>query len=236
MRSQTLLYGSLFEIAPQVALFRRFNHGWSSNFGGFEYSYYRKLPTVALAFIMSSPLGVIGEMTERAFHADKTFPKELQKGYKSFFDTLRRIPLEEGPYFFFKNSFPFYAKHILGPFTSFYTFDWVRDKVSIGWRASNTPKWPIVATSAAFSAYLACIFTYPFYYTTREIVDIWPKKNGIDPFQGNYRKAASWLYYAAPTWNIAFPGFFKKYFWNIFPKWFLTLMVAEHLEIGRAHV
>jgi hypothetical protein len=33
-------------------------------------------------------------MTDRAFRADKTFPVELQKGYKSWFDALRRIPLE----------------------------------------------------------------------------------------------------------------------------------------------
>jgi len=44
--------------------------------------------------VASSPFGVIHDMTDRAFQADKTFPKELQKGYKSWFDALRRIPLE----------------------------------------------------------------------------------------------------------------------------------------------
>ena len=141
----------------------------------------------------------------------------MQKGYKSWFDALRRIPLEEGPYFYFRNSFPYYTKHILGPFTAFYSFDWLKDKASVMWRTSNTPKWPTVWICAGISTYLAAVFTYPFVHTAREIVDLWPKKNGVDIFQGNYRKAASWLYFGAPTWNIAFPGFFKHYFWNVFP-------------------
>jgi len=52
------------------------------------------VPTFFLSMVASSPFGVIHDMTDRAFQADKTFPKELQKGYKSWFDALRRIPLE----------------------------------------------------------------------------------------------------------------------------------------------
>jgi len=73
---------------------RQNNSGWSANFGGFEYNFYRKVPTFFLSMVASSPFGVIHDMTDRAFQADKTFPKELQKGYKSWFDALRRIPLE----------------------------------------------------------------------------------------------------------------------------------------------
>ena len=143
------------------------NSGWSANFGGFEYSYYRKIPTFLFAMIASSPFGVVYDMTDRAFRADKTFPTELQKGYKSWFDALRRIPLEEGPYFFFKNSFPFYAKHILGPFTSFYTFDWLKDKTSIIYRTTNSPQWPTIWICAAFSTFLGAVFSYPFAHTAR---------------------------------------------------------------------
>ncbi len=79
-------------IASQVALLRQFNSGWSSNFGGFEYSYYRKVPTFLAAAICSSPFGVAIDMASRAYYSDKTFPKELQKGYKSFLDAFKRIP------------------------------------------------------------------------------------------------------------------------------------------------
>lgn len=64
---------------------------------------------------------------------------------------------------------------------------------------------------------IGAAFSHPFAHTTREMVDFWPKKNGVDVFQGNYRKAATWLWFTAPTWNIAFPGFFKLYFWNVAP-------------------
>lgn len=166
-RTQRILAGAFLDIGAKIALLRQANSGWSSNFGGFEYNYYRKIHTFLLPMVATSPLGVIYEMTERAFMADKTFPKELQKGYKSWFDTLRRIPLEEGPYFFFKNSFPYYVKHILGPFTAFYSFDWLKDKTSIFFRVSNTPKWPTIWACAGISAYLAAIFTYPFVHTAR---------------------------------------------------------------------
>jgi len=81
-------------IASQLTAFRHFNSGWSANFGGFEYSFYRKLFTIFLAAAVSSPTGVLLDMTSRAYYADKTFPKELQKGYKSWFDAFKRIPFE----------------------------------------------------------------------------------------------------------------------------------------------
>jgi len=93
----------------------------------------------------------------------------------------------------------------------------LKDKTSIAFRVSNTPKWPTIWICAGFSAYLATVFTYPFVHTSKEMVDIWPKKGGVDIFQGNYRKAAMWLWFSAPSWNISFPGFFKLYFWKAFP-------------------
>lgn len=62
-------------VAPQIALLRQFNSGWSCNFGGFEYSYYRKLPTFFAAFALSAPLSVAIDMASRAYYSDKTFPK-----------------------------------------------------------------------------------------------------------------------------------------------------------------
>lgn len=106
----------------------------------------------------------------------------------------------------------------MGPFTAFYSFDWLKDKSSIIYRTSNTPKWPTIWICAAISTYLGAVFSYPFAHTAREMVDFWPKKNGVDIFQGNYRKAAAWLWFGASTWNISFPGFMKLYFWKVFPQ------------------
>jgi len=56
------------------------------------------------------------------------------KGYTSYFNALRRIPFEEGPYFLFKNSSPIFLKNFLGTYTIFYTFDFIKDKASWMWR------------------------------------------------------------------------------------------------------
>jgi hypothetical protein len=205
-------------IASQVAVFRQFNSGWSANHGGFEYSYYRKLVTIFATALVTSPAGVLVDMTSRAYYSDKTFPKELQKGYKNWLDAFKRIPFEEGPYYLFKNTFPLYIKHTFGPFTAFFCYDWLIDKVSVFWRNTNMPVLPFVLTCALFGTYLGAVFTYPFAVTAREMVDLWPRK-GADPFGGNYRKAAVYIWFHQNILGF-YPGFFKRYFWHIAPQYF----------------
>jgi hypothetical protein len=204
-------------IASQLTAFRHFNSGWSANFGGFEYSYYRKLATIFITALVSSPTGVLLDMTSRAYYSDKTFPKELQKGYKNWLDAFKRIPFEEGPYYLFKNTFPLYVKHIIGPFTAFFCFDFLIDKVSVLWRNTNMPVLPLILSCALFGTYMAAVFTYPFAVTAREMVDLWPKKGG-DPFGGNYRKAAVYTWFHQNILGF-YPGFFKRYFWHIAPQY-----------------
>lgn len=206
-------------IASQVAVLRQFNSGWSANFGGFEYSFYRKLATIMASAIVSSPTGVLVDMVTRAYYADKTFPKELQKGYKNWLDAFKRIPFEEGPYYLFKNTFPLYIKHIIGPFTAFFCFDFLIDKVSVLWRTTNMPVLPLILSCALFGTYLGAVFTYPFAVTAREMVDLWPKKSS-EAFGGNYRKAAVYIWFHQNI-LIFYPGFFKRYFWHIAPQYSL---------------
>ena len=79
------------------------------------------------------------------------------------------------------------------------------------------PVLPIVLFCATFGTYLGAAFTYPFAVTAREMVDIWPKKGGVDPFGGNYRKAAMYIWFSQNIVNY-YPGFFKRYFWHIAPQ------------------
>ena len=69
------MYGAFFDMGLKLAVMRQFNSGWQANFGGFEYSFYRKIPTFFGAFLVASPFAVIGEMAQRAYVADSTFPK-----------------------------------------------------------------------------------------------------------------------------------------------------------------
>ena len=43
--------------------------------------------------LFSAPFAIVIEMAQRAYYADSTFPEDLRKGYKSFFDALKRIPV-----------------------------------------------------------------------------------------------------------------------------------------------
>lgn len=118
----------------------------------------------------------------------------------------------------------------MGPFTAFFCYDFMIDKLSILWRVANLPVLPVVLACATFGTYLGAAFTYPFAHTAREMVDIWPKKDGIDHFGGNYRKAAVYIWFNQNILNY-YPGFFKNYFWKIAPQWFISILLAEKLGL-----
>ena len=101
------------DIAARIYTFRYLNNGWQKPFGAFEFQFLRKLPGTILGALVSAPVGVPFELARLAFYADKTFPKELQRGYTSYFNALLRIPFEEGPYYLMRNSFPIYFRNFL---------------------------------------------------------------------------------------------------------------------------
>lgn len=84
--------------------------------------------------LLTAPISVPFEVARMAYYADKTFPKELRKNYTSYFNALRRIPFEEGPYYFYKNSFPFLMRNAVQTLTLFYTYEFCKDKLSFTYR------------------------------------------------------------------------------------------------------
>jgi hypothetical protein len=139
---------------------------------------------------------------------------------------LRRIPFEEGPYYLFKNTFPLFVKHTLGPFTAFLTYDNISDKLSVIWKVSDTPMYSVKIPCALLSSYLGTVFTYPFVHYIKDMVDLMPKV-GVDPWRGNYRKAAV-TYIHSPNFNNGMAGLFKRYFWHVFPLYFSTLLIGDY--------
>ena len=107
---------------------------------------------------------------------------------------------------------------VVGPFTAFFVYDWLIDKISVLWRLGSMPVLPCVLFTISFSTYLAAAFTYPFAHSVREMVDFWPKKDGLDPFKGNYRKASTFVWFHQNILGF-YPGFFKNYFWHIAPQY-----------------
>jgi len=101
----------LFDVSSKIAAWRWINGGWQKAFGGFEFNHVRKiLPSVFISFL-TAPISIPFEMARLTYYADKTYPKELQRGYSSYFNALHRIPFEEGPYWLFKNTLPIFMKN-----------------------------------------------------------------------------------------------------------------------------
>jgi hypothetical protein len=51
--------------------------------------------------------------------------------------------------------------HIYSTFTLFYSYDWLKDKLSLMWRASNYPREIPLVFCAAVSSFIAAFLTYP---------------------------------------------------------------------------
>lgn len=59
--------------------------------------------------------------------------------------------------------------------TLFYTFDFCKDKLSFLWRSADIPYEPCKVVMGGLCTYLACVFSYPWGVTVRNMVDFWPK-------------------------------------------------------------
>lgn len=100
----------------------------------------------------------------------------------------------------------------------------------MGCQFGGIPYFPLKLFNATFSSFLAAAISYPFAVKTRELVELWPKLNGQCRFEGNYRKAMVWLYYS-DFYGSLFSGFYKNYFWNVFPSLFITVWLADSFGI-----
>jgi len=216
------------DIAARLAVFRKLEGGWYKPFGSFEVNFFKKVPPALFAAAVTSWISVPFEYARAAYYADKTFPAELQKGYKSYFNALRRIPFEEGPYYLFKNCFPFMLRNFFQTYSAFFAFDWLKDK--FGGSTTRISQFPWALSKAmicSVAVYFSVVFSYPWAVTVKEMVDMWPKENGVCRFDGSYRKAAVWLWYHEYGSNL-FPGMFHNYFWKTGPLMFLTLWWADN--------
>ena len=81
------------------------------------------------------------------------------------------------------------------------------------WRVGEVPFTPCNVFIMGIAAYFACVPSYPGAVAIREMVEMWPKPNGVCQFDNNYRKAAIFAWYHEWSNNII-SGFFKNYFWK----------------------
>ena len=157
---------------------------WQLIFGGTmsyaEYADYNAFKYVfcgILAGVATCWTGIPFEMAKRAYYADKTWPLEMRRGYRSPFNAMLRIPFEEGPSYLFKGSFPIIARDYMLVSGFFTTYVWLKNKMFFMWIYNGFSyeycKFVMMVGSWAF----AMALSYPCHFA-REMVDLWPKERG----------------------------------------------------------
>lgn len=126
------------------------------------------------------------DMAKRAYYADKTWPIEYRRNYRSPLSALVRIPFEEGPSYLFKGGLPIVCRDYL--FFSFYfcVYAFLKNKLFFFWVYNDFSYEYIKLLMMGFSWFAACFVSYPAYFA-RELVDLWPKERGGHcTWQNNY--------------------------------------------------
>jgi solute carrier family 25 oxoglutarate transporter 11 len=116
-------------------------------------------------------------VARKAYFADQSWPKELQKGYRSPLHALLKIPFTEGPLYLFRGGLLHYLGNSLGLGWMLFSYVWVKDKCFWFWKIQdmnyNFCKFWILNFSFAVSI----IASQPF-FTLKEIMDKLPKERG----------------------------------------------------------
>lgn len=98
---------------------------------------YNSLKYISFAFISAAASGWTTyplDVARDAYYADRSWPAELRKGYRSPLHALLKIPFTEGPLYLFRGGFPIYLCNFFGMGWLFFTYIWLRDKFSFLWR------------------------------------------------------------------------------------------------------
>jgi hypothetical protein len=87
----------------------------------------------ALAALPTCWTAVPFEMANRAYYADKTWPLEYRRNYKSPLNALIRIPFEEGPSYLFKGTLPIVYRDLIFFSYLFSIYAWLKNKLFFFW-------------------------------------------------------------------------------------------------------
>jgi hypothetical protein len=116
----------MFEMGTRLAVFRYFTEGLPSKPLFFNYEFYRKPLPILVSAILSGWARAPLDIVQKAFLADKKFPKEIQTGYKSYTSTFLSLARKD-PIIFFRNTLPTYLGCVMETFFGFMIFDFCKD-------------------------------------------------------------------------------------------------------------
>lgn len=191
----------------------------------------RFIPSLAAA-LASCWVAPPFEIAYKAFIADGKLPENLRRNYKSSFDALIKIPFHEGPAFLYKNSLPTMLGTLFETFGLLYFSDYLLDWSQFLHLESGMPYAPLKALSLGFGVFAAGILSYPYKYTARRIIELYPKQHGSELYQKQYRKAFLDVH-GNRLFSENYHGL-ANYYWTRGPRLFVMLWIAESLGLYRS--
>ena len=194
-----------------------------------DYNSYKPTICAILAFAPTSFLTVPIENARRAYYADKTWPIDLRRNYRSPTSALLRIPFEEGPSYLFRGGFPLVANQFAFWTTYMTLYNWLKNKLFLFWVYNDFSYEWCKFLFHTFSFGFASAIAYPAYYT-REMVDLWPKeRGGFCTWNNSYRQCFKFMVenMELQFYNClrGYSGWFKRYGLN----YYIALWVADSL-------
>lgn len=223
------LFGGV-DVASRLTVWRYLNEGLPNTVGSVNAEFWRKFLPGFLGAVLTSWVHAPIEAAKNAYYGDRTFPKELRKNYTSIFNTLLRIPREEGLYYLFKGSLPYMFESFFQTFILFTGYVTLIDFMSPLYEYSSFNYNFIKAGVITFTSYLACLLGYPLGNMTRQMVELWPKIDGKHHYDYNYRKAAISVWYQ-PLMLQSYVGVFHNSIYRNFPWMFTSLWVADNIGL-----
>ncbi len=146
-----------------------------------------------MAALTTSWIGIPLEVARKAYYADKTWPEDLRKGYRSPLGALIRIPFEEGPLFLFKGYLPVFLGNLQFTAQTFLSYTWLKNKLFFLWVYNEIPYDLVKVCTLGIAFGWGSFFGYPFYFL-KEMMEVWPKeRGGRCTFQGSYWNAVKFL-------------------------------------------
>lgn len=220
-----------FDIATRYAVWYYMAGGYWSGYGSVNVEFWRKIGPAMIAGIATGWISHPFEVVREAYIADKTFPKELRKGYKSYFDALRRIPMEEGPRYLARGVLPTWTRNAMQTMFFFYFYDFYKDFTWVLEVSNDHPHELTKIFGLLFAASIGSAASYPLGVRAKNVAEFQPiEKNGKHPFDRNYRLAMKAMWYQdyfAGMWN----GFSKNYYWRTMPWMFVSGWIADDLGL-----
>ena len=154
-------FGHGLDIGVKLAVWQFFYGSTASYQEYSDYNAFKNMICGALAALPTCWTAIPGETASRAYYADKTWPLELRRNYKSPMNALLRIPFEEGPSYLFKGGLPIVMRDAIFFSYFFSIYSWLKNKLFFFWVYNDFSYDWIKLLMMSFSWASGCFVSYP---------------------------------------------------------------------------